>query len=124
VGEAPAVASVSPPASVVTVDVGPGATAASAGTNSTGQAEAAQARRWPADWFTRYDRPVGHIIPRPNAAPAQWAIPRRPERAIVAAGTDAEAYPVRWPQLVGQPLPPITSATSVMGAAASPPARP
>ncbi|MDP3759853.1 MAG: hypothetical protein Q8R01_04975 [Ramlibacter sp.] len=107
----------------MTVDVGPGTNADGAGTNASAQAEA-QARRWPADWFSRYDRPVAHIIPRSNAAPAPWTTAPRAERAIVAAGTDAEVYPVRWPQLVGQPLPPITSATSVMGAAGSPPARP
>jgi hypothetical protein len=45
----------------------------------------------------------------------------QPQRAIVAAGTDAEVYPVRWPLLVGQPLPPIASPTSVMGGSASPP---
>jgi hypothetical protein len=100
--------------------VGLGASAAGAGTTATAQAEA-MARRWPVDWFTRYDRPVARIIPRSNGAPAQWAITPWPERAIVAAGTDAEVYPVRWPQLVGQPLPPITSPTSVMGASASPP---
>ena len=83
------------------------------------EAQAALARRWPVDWFTRYDRPVARIIPRSNA-PTQWAVTPRPQRAIVAAGTDAEAYPVRWPELVGRPLPPITSSTSVMGASASP----
>jgi hypothetical protein len=119
VGAATAAASVSAPASPTTVDAGLGANA-SAGANGTAQAEAL-ARRWPIDWFTRYDRPVARVIPRSNGAPAQWAITPWPERAIVAAGTEAEVYPVRWPQLVGQPLPPITSPTSVMGASASSP---
>lgn len=71
----------------------------------------ALARRWPVDWFTRYDRPVARIIPR--AGDAQVS------RAIVAAGTDAQPYPVRWPLLIGEPLPPIAGPTSVMGAPAA-----
>jgi hypothetical protein len=123
-------APVAAPNTVVTVDTGPGsANAASAGgiagTGTLGLAEGALARRWPADWFSRYDTPVARILPRSNSATVHRAlVAPRSGRAIVAAGTDAEVYPVRWPRLVGRPLPPVTSATSVMGAPASPPSRP
>ena len=74
-------------------------------------------RRWPADWYSRYDRPVARILSVHSG------------RAVVASQTYAtqgyaEAYPVRWPQLVGQPLPPVppvaplARSTAVMGAPA------
>lgn len=100
---------------------GPGSASAAsaggiAGTNTLGLAEGALARRWPADWFSRYDRPVARIL-RQGSAPVQWAaMAPRPERAVVASGSDAQAYPVRWPELIGQPLPPAAAATAVMGA--------
>jgi hypothetical protein len=91
-----------------------------AGTNTLGLAEGALARRWPADWFSRYDRPVARVL-RQGTSPLQRdAAARRPERAIVATGSDAQAFPVRWPDLVGRPLPPVTEPTSAMGGPARP----
>ena len=125
VGSPPAAASVSSPNGIVTMANGQGSAAAAsaggiAGTNTLGLAEGALARRWPADWFTRYDKPVARIL-RSGTALAQWsAVPAPAERAVVVNESSAQPYPVRWPELIGQPLPPAAASTQVMGA---PPAR-
>lgn len=92
------------PPGLAAVDAG---VAGVAGVNAAAAAQGMLARRWPEDWYTRYDRPVARILPP------------RPERAVVATGPYAQAYPVRWPQLVGQPLPPVAGPASVMGASAA-----
>lgn len=71
------------------------------------------ARRWPADWYSRYERPVARILAQPRVTGVA--------NAPYAAQAYAQPHPVRWPRLVGQALPavppvPLARTTIVMGA--------